>query len=87
MLRWPSAQAELWKKFGVVHVYLPPIDFILAHRLAAGREKDKHDIEALCKKLKVHTRTKAQSIIDKYISQKIQENNHVDIKLNIFFRT
>src|SRR5881394_38644 len=36
----PLPSMKLWKKFGVVQVYLPPKDFILALKLSAAREKD-----------------------------------------------
>jgi hypothetical protein len=76
---------KLWKKFGMVHVYLPPKDFILAHKLVAARRKDRDDISSLCAQLRVHTRKKAQKVIDKYISRDIQENNHVAEKLERLF--
>lgn len=77
---------KLWRKFGAVHVYLPPKDFILAHKLVAGRRKDQDDIEVLCSQLGIDTRKKAQSILNKYISQEIQDNHRVAAKLDMFFR-
>ncbi len=76
---------KLWKKFGLVHVYLPPKDFILAHKFVASRRKDRVDIEALCAQLRVNTREKAQKIIDKYISRELQEMSHVSAKLDRYF--
>ena len=78
---------KLWKKFELVHVYLPPKDFILAHKLIAAREKDMADISALCSQLRVDTRKKAQKIVDKYISKEIQENNRLAVKLAILFES
>jgi len=43
-------------------------------------------IQVLCAQLGIDTRKKAQKVLDKYISQEIQENNHAADKLDIFFR-
>ncbi len=81
----PLPKRKLWKKFAVLHVYLPPQDFILAFKLIAAREKDQNDIEALFGILGIDTREKAQKILDKYIKQEIQKDNHVASKLDAFF--
>lgn len=86
LLAGPLPKMKLWKMFSVLHVYLPSKDFILAHKLLAARNKDIGDIEVLLSQLKIDTRKKAQRILDKYIAQDIQENNHVDAKLDLFFR-
>jgi len=68
----PLPKMKLWKKFGPLHVYLPPKDFILAHKFPASRRKDRTDIESLCVQLGVTTRKEAQKIIDdKYISREL----------------
>ncbi|HZO75313.1 MAG TPA: hypothetical protein VFB60_24115 [Ktedonobacteraceae bacterium] len=74
-----------WKKFGPIHVYLPPKDFILAHKFVASRRKDRADIDALCKQLRVNTRDKAQKIIDRYISRDLQHMSHIAEKLDRYF--
>src|SRR5229473_151812 len=56
----PLPKLKLWKKFGMVRVYLPPKDYVLAHKLIAGREKDQPDIEVLCSQLGIDRREKAQ---------------------------
>jgi hypothetical protein len=81
----PLPKMKLWKKFDMVHVYLPPKDFILAHKLTASRRKDRADIDALCKQLKVNTREKAQKLIEKYINQDLQKVSHVAEKLDRYF--
>lgn len=75
-----------WKRFGLIHMYLPPKDFILAHKFVASRRKDMADIDALCAQLRVKTRDEAQKIIDKYISQDLQRMSHVAEKLDRYFR-
>ncbi|HLZ55645.1 MAG TPA: hypothetical protein VKR06_01755 [Ktedonosporobacter sp.] len=82
----PLPRMKLWKKFGPVHVYFPPKDFILAHKLAAGRGKDMADIEALCTQLRVNTREKAQKIVDKYISREVQRLGRIAEKLDKYFK-
>ncbi len=81
----PLPKMKLWKKFDMLHVYLPPKDFILAHKLAAGRGKDEADIYALCAQLKVNTRGKAQKLIDRYINRDLQRISHVAEKLDKYF--
>lgn len=86
LMAGPSPKMKLWKKFGMIAVYLPPKDFVLAHKILAARNKDKGDIEVLLSQLKIDTRKKAQRILDKYIHPDIQSNHHVDAKLDLFFR-
>lgn len=81
----PLPKMKLWKKFGPLHVYVPPKDFILAHKFAASRRKDRDDIDLLCKQLGVNTRKKAQKLVDKYISRELQGISHVAEKLERYF--
>ena len=60
-------------------------EFILAHKLVAGREKDLDDIDALCRQLGIKNRKKAQKILDTYIYQDIQDNSDVMAILDDFF--
>jgi hypothetical protein len=85
LIAGPLPKMKLWRRFGVLHVYLPPKDFILAHKLIASRKKDIGDIEILLHQLKINTRKKAQKVLDKYISRELQENERVDVKLDRFF--
>jgi hypothetical protein len=81
----PLPKLKLWRKFGPLHLYLPPKDFILAHKFVAGRPKDMDDIHALCCLLRVTDRGEAQKILDKYISQEIQSHYHVETTLRRLF--
>jgi hypothetical protein len=81
----PLPKMRLWKKFGPLHVCLPPKDFILAHKLVASRRKDMGDIAVLCAQLRINSRDKAQQIVDKYISREIQRISHVPEKLDRYF--
>ena len=80
-------RGKLWRRFGrYLEVYIPPKDFILAHKLVAGRIKDEEDIRALLRSLRIKTRQQAQKILDKYITNKdIQESEGVQEKLGRFF--
>ena len=82
----PLPKMKFWKKFGLVHVYFPPKDFVLAHKFAAGRVKDIADIEALCIQLRINTREKAKKIVDKYINQEVQRIGHIAEKLDNYFK-
>ena len=81
----PLPPMTLWKEFGGLQVYVPPRDFILAHKIIAGRAKDRGDIAILSAQLQVKKRTDAQKILDTYISEEIQANNRVATKLALFF--
>ena len=54
-------------------------------KLVSARKKDTTDIQALCALLGINTRKKAQKVVDKYVSQDIQENHRVAMKLAILF--
>lgn len=76
----------LWRIYGILEVYLPPEDFILALKLMAGRQKDRVDILALSKKLKVQTRQQAQHLVDRYMPDKqLQQLSDLDETLDEFF--
>jgi len=85
----PVPKGKLWRRFGrYLEVYIPPKAFILAHKLVAGRGKDREDTKALMRSLHVTTRQQAQEIVDKYITNKdIQESEGVQETLDEFFRT
>src|SRR5437660_366701 len=57
---------ELWATYGMLEIYKPPADFILALKLFADREKDEEDIKALMQDLGVITCPQAQEVLDRY---------------------
>jgi hypothetical protein len=85
----PVPEGKLWQRFGrYLEVYIPPQEFILAHKLVAGRRKDREDTQALMRSLHVTKRQQAQEIVDKYITNKdIQKSEGVQETLDDFFRT
>ena len=75
----------LWQQFGPLEIYIPPMDFILAHKIVASRQKDEDDIQALCDRLGVTTKKKAQALVNKYITQETQRYHQVPQKLKKLF--
>ncbi len=72
--------------YGVLEVYLPPAEFILALKLMAGRQKDRADILALCQRLQIQNRQQAQRLVDLYIPDKqLQQLSDLDDTLDEFF--
>lgn len=76
----------LWRTYGVLEVYLPPAEFILALKLMAGRQKDRADILALCQELQIRDREQAQRLVDLYIPDKeLQQLSELEDTLDEFF--
>jgi len=79
-------EGTLWRRYNTLEIFLPPKDYILALKLLAGRQKDKKDILALCRQLKIQTREQASRLIDQYIPNKqLQQMSDVDDTLNEYF--
>ena len=79
-------QGTLWRTYGLLEVYIPEAAYILALKLLAGRQKDQEDCQILCQRLHINTRTQAQEVVDRYISDKqVQQLNHLDKTLGILF--
>jgi hypothetical protein len=79
-------QGTLWRTYGLLQVYIPEADYILALKLLAGRQKDKEDIQLLCQQLHINTRIHAQQVVDRYIPDKqVQQINNLDKTLGILF--
>src|SRR5260370_16687992 len=58
---------KLWKRFGPLHVYAPPREYILALKIAAGRDKDLADCAILLSKTRIRTREQAQQVVERYL--------------------
>ncbi len=76
---------ELWATYGMLEIYQPPADFILALKLFADRDKDAPDIEALMQNLGITTREQAQTILDRYIERRFQQEYRVYLTLDKWF--
>ena len=70
---------KLWKRFGPLHIHVPPKEYILALKILAGREKDLGDCEILLQNMKVKTRAQAQRLLDRYIPSSTQSINAQEI--------
>ena len=80
-------EGKLWHTYDMLEVFLPPDEYILALKLLAGRQKDRDDTFALCKRLNIQTREQAQNVLDRYILDKqLQQMNNVEKTLTRFFK-
>jgi hypothetical protein len=71
---------KLWKRFGPLHVYAPEVQYILALKITAGRQKDLEDCAILLLKTKIRTRQQAQQLLDRYILPGGQQKNAESIE-------
>jgi hypothetical protein len=61
---------RLWLKHGMLEVYIPEPEYILALKiLAGGRDKDIPDIEALFRIFGIKDRKQAEKLLRKYFSR------------------
>ena len=63
---------KLWRTYGLLHIYIPTKDYILALKIIAGRDKDIRDSKVLLQQLRITTRQQAQRRLDRYIPPAIQ---------------
>ncbi len=81
-----APEGTLWRTYGMLAVYVPPSDYILALKLFAGRPKDREDIASLCQLLQIQTRAQAQQLVDRSIPNKqVQQLNHLEDTLDEWF--
>src|SRR2546429_1403565 len=66
---------KLWKRFGPLHVYAPEVEYILALKITAGRQKDLDDCAILLPKNKIRTRHQALQVLDRDILPGGQQKN------------
>jgi len=81
-------EGKLWKRYGPLHIYLPPREYILALKIVAGRDKDLADCAILLPQTNVKTRQQARQLLDQYILPEAQERNAAQIEdsLNKLFQ-
>jgi hypothetical protein len=73
-------KGTLWKRFGPLHIYVPPKAYILALKILAGRRKDIEDSKVLLPYVKVKTRQQARLLLDRYVSPAAQATNVEEIE-------
>jgi hypothetical protein len=78
----------LWKRFGPLHIYIPPREYILALKITAGRPKDLDDCAILLPKTSIQTVEQAQELLNRYILPEAQEEHAEQIKnsLDVLFK-
>lgn len=69
----------------MLHVYLPNPEFVLVQKLLIHRPKDQPDIQALFSKLKVSSRTEAQTLVDRYVPVDEQQRHNLALVLRTYF--
>ncbi len=79
--------SKLWKRFGPLHIYAPEVEYILALKITAGRQKDLEDCAILLPKTQIRTREQAQQVLDRYILPGGQQRNaeRIENALNRLF--
>ena len=77
----------LWKRFGPLHIYIPPREYILALKMTAGRPKDLDDCAILLPKTSIQTIEQAQELLNTYILPDAQEEHgeQIEKSLDILF--
>ena len=66
-------RGKLWKRFGPLHVYAPPKEYILALKILAGRDQDLADCRLLLPQIRIRTRRQALRVLDRYLLPEAQQ--------------
>ena len=79
---------KLWKRYGPLHIYIPPKEYMLALKIMAGRDKDLADCAILLPQTNIKTHQQAQQLLDRYILPEAQEKNaeQIENSLNRLFQ-
>src|ERR1700730_4698262 len=80
-------RGKLWKRFGPLHVYAPPKEYILALKILAGRDKDIADCQILLPQTHIRTRKQTQRALDRYLLPEAQQEEATTIQpaLDVLF--
>lgn len=82
----PQAEVSFWREFGgLLYVYLPSREYILATKIAAWRQKDEEDIRVLLRELGIGNWEQAKAIVNRFLLPSAQEFWEVDDHLDILF--
>jgi hypothetical protein len=73
-------KGKLWRRYGPLHIYVPPKEYMLALKILAGREKDLEDCKLLLQQAKVKTRQQAWRLLERYILPSAQQQNAEQIE-------
>lgn len=78
-------QPRLWKQYSKLALLIPSAESILVLKIISYREKDAIDVDALCERLHIRTRERAQHLMDRYVAEEVQEEYQVQDSLNLIF--
>ncbi len=67
-------RSTLWKRYGLLHVYAPPKEYIRALKILAGRDQDLADCRILLPQTRIRTRQQVQRVLDRYILPEAQQD-------------
>ena len=67
-------RGKLWRRYGPLHVYAPPKQYILALKILAGRDQDLADCRILLPQTRIRTRRQAQRMLDRYLLPEAQQD-------------
>jgi hypothetical protein len=82
----PAPEVYFWRSFSdIVFVYLPTLEYMLATKLMAYRQKDESDIHELLQELQVTARQQAKEIVNKFLLPAGQEFYEIDDRLSDLF--
>ncbi len=76
-------KGALWKRFGPLHIYVPPKTYILALKILAGRKKDIEDSRILLQDGKIKTQSQARHLLNRYISPAALATNAEEIEYTL----
>ena len=80
-------RGKLWRRYGLLHVYAPPKEYMFALKILAGRDKDIADCRILLPQTHIRTRKQAQRALDRYLLPNAQQDEAATIQnaLNVLF--
>jgi hypothetical protein len=70
----PVPAGTLWLKHGMLEIFIPESEYVLALKLLAGRKKDVEDILVLFQQLRIETRAQARALLQAYVSKPMLED-------------
>jgi hypothetical protein len=81
----PTSSLCLFASYGILDVYFPSKENMLALKLTAFRPNDRGDVHSLCADLNIRRRDQAQAILDRFVPRWWQEENRVPRTLRELF--
>ncbi len=80
-------RGKLWKRYGPLHVHVPPKEYMLALKILAGRDQDIVDCRILLPQTHIRTLRQAQRVVDRYVLPDAQkdEAETIEHSLNVLF--